>query len=55
MRPAAGHRADGQRHHTQPIKSFYDLLVGRTLTEQEQERLDRCFHVATGGTGSGPH
>ena len=39
-------RAAYQRHHTQPITSFYEILAGRDLTGEEQRRLDRCFRAA---------
>jgi phosphoglycolate phosphatase-like HAD superfamily hydrolase len=39
-------RADYQRHHTQPIPTFYEHLAGRALTDDEQQRLDRAFRSA---------
>ena len=39
-------RADYQRHHIQPIPLFYERLAGRTLSEEEQQNLDRCFRTA---------
>jgi len=42
-------RADYQRHHTQPIPTFYERLAGRSLTDDEQRRLDRGFRTAYAG------
>ncbi len=39
-------RAGYQRHHTQPIPSFYERLAGRALTGGEQRRLAECFRNA---------
>ncbi len=39
-------RADYQRHHCQPIPLFYERLIGRTLGNQEQQRLDERFREA---------
>jgi phosphoglycolate phosphatase-like HAD superfamily hydrolase len=39
-------RADYQRHHTQPIPTFYERLAGRALTDEEQRHLDRSFRSA---------
>lgn len=33
-----------QRHHCQPIPVFYNRLVGRELSEDEQRTLDGHFH-----------
>jgi phosphoglycolate phosphatase-like HAD superfamily hydrolase len=38
--------ADYQREHTQPIPVFYNRLAGRTLSAEEQARLDHCFQAA---------
>ncbi|GAU66496.1 putative hydrolase [Streptomyces sp. NBRC 110611] len=35
--------ADYQREHTQPIPEFYNRLAGRTLTDDEQDRLNQSF------------
>jgi len=42
-------RADYQRHHTQPIPTFYERLAGRPLTDDEQRGLDQCFRSAYAG------
>jgi phosphoglycolate phosphatase-like HAD superfamily hydrolase len=39
-------REQYRQHHTQPIPLFYDRLVGRTLTQPEQESLNRHFQRA---------
>jgi phosphoglycolate phosphatase-like HAD superfamily hydrolase len=39
-------RAAYQRHHTQPITTFYERLAGRTLSENDQRSLDECFRAA---------
>lgn len=41
-------RVSYQRHHTQPISTFYERLAGRILTQDEQRRLDECFRAAYG-------
>lgn len=38
--------ADYQRKHTQPIPEFYNQLAGRTLTDDEQDRLQQSFQTA---------
>ncbi|MFF5565786.1 HAD family hydrolase [Streptomyces sp. NPDC012623] len=38
--------ADYQSKHTQPIPEFYNRLAGRTLTDDEQNRLNECFQDA---------
>lgn len=38
--------ADYQRKHTQPIPEFYNQLARRTLTDNEQDRLNQGFQTA---------
>jgi phosphoglycolate phosphatase-like HAD superfamily hydrolase len=38
---------DGYRsHYTRPVKTFYDRLLGRDVSEDEWLEIDRVFHAA---------
>ena len=38
---------DGYRsHYTRPVKTFYDRLLGREITEEEWMEIDQVFHDA---------
>lgn len=32
-------------HFTRPVRSFYDSLLGRSVTDEEWEKLNHTFHV----------
>ncbi|HEY7563336.1 MAG TPA: HAD family hydrolase [Acidimicrobiia bacterium] len=45
---------DGYRsHYTRPVKTFYDRLLGREVTEVEWHEIDRVFHEAYRASISG--